>query len=220
MFETEITPIVSGIHARAIHVENAIIKEVTEFVKDHTSLVIEANENIERIKVLEKQNDSLSEEALSTDIMSIIYQMYSVEDDERLRAETSQIVSNYENAFAKLEKENVTYFKQLERKKEECKYDKLSYERSYKEMQKQIDLLKSQLECQKGKGEEIIAKPKMSISQSAHSPLPKEKAKEKVVVETPNVIAPGLYRISTTIASTSTSKTYRAIDKSVKEHPK
>ena len=55
-------------------------------------------------------NDSLYEAVMTTDIMSIILQTYSVQDDERLRAETSEIVSKYENALIKLEKENVSYF--------------------------------------------------------------------------------------------------------------
>jgi hypothetical protein len=100
-----------------------------------------------------------------------------------LRAETSAIVSKYENALIKLEKENVSYFKQLDRKSEECKYDKLSYERAFKNMKEQNDLLRTQLESQKGKGEETkfakpstsekpnvsntVTKPKMSISRFA-----------------------------------------------------
>ena len=111
------------------------------------------------------------------------------------------------------------------------------------------DLLKSQLECQKGKGVDTkLAKPstseKMSISQMVQkqklsisrfapkvddikdltkqvtqTPLPKQKEKNvekgKAVVETSKVIAPGLYRISPTIASTS-----RIDDKCVKDNSK
>ena len=68
-----------------------------------------------------------------------------------------QFVSKYENALIKLEKENVSYFKQLDRKKEECKYDKMSYERAFKNMKEQNDHLRAQLECQKGK--EMDTKP-------------------------------------------------------------
>jgi predicted RNA-binding Zn-ribbon protein involved in translation (DUF1610 family) len=86
-------------------------------------------------------------------------------------------------------------------------------------MQEQIDLLKSQLDSQKGKGEENKStRPKMSIS----TPLPKEneKGKGKAVVENSNVIAPDLNRISPTTVSASTSHTHRAIDKSAKDNPK
>jgi hypothetical protein len=190
---------------------------------------------------------------MSTDIMSIILQTYSVQDDERLRAETSEIVSKYENALIKLEKENVSYFKQLDRKSEDCKYDKLSYERALKNMKEQNDLLRAQLESQKGKGEETkfakpstsekpnvsntVQKPKMSISRFAPkvdekkdltkpvtpTPLPKKSENEKIVdkgkavVETPKVIAPGLFRISPTNASSSTSKTYEGKKDNSKE---
>lgn len=137
----------------------------------------------------------------------------------------------------------MSYFKQLDRKKEECKYDKLSYERALKNMKEQNDLLRAQLESQKGKGEETkfakpstsekpnvsntVQKPKMSISRFAPkvdekknltkpvtpTPLPKKGENDKIVdkgkavVETPKVIAPGLFRISPTNASASTSKT-------------
>lgn len=83
----------------------------------------------------------------------------------------------------KLEKENVSFFKQLDRKSEECKYDKLSYERALKNMTEQNNLLRTQLESHKGKGEETkfakpstsekpnvsntVTKPKMSISRFA-----------------------------------------------------
>ena len=127
------------------------MKETADFVKDHKSLVKQANDCVENIKVLEDLNDSLFEDVLTTDIMSIILQTYSVEDHERLQSETSAIVSKYEKALEKLEKENVSYFKQLDRKSEECKYDKLSYERAYKDMQEQNDLLRAQLGCLKGK---------------------------------------------------------------------
>jgi hypothetical protein len=243
ILENEFAPQINNIHARVIHFEQAFLKETADFVTDHKSLIKKANESFEQINVLENLNDSLFEAVLSTDIMSIILQTYSVHDDERLRAETSEIVSKYENALIKLEKENVTYFKQLDRKKEECKYDKLSYERAFKNMKEQNDLLRAQLECQKGKGEETkfakpstsekpnvsntVNKPKMSISRFAPkvdakkdltkpvtpTPLPKQCEnvkivdKGKAVVETPKVIAPGLFRISPTNAFASTSKT-------------
>ena len=48
---------------------------------------------------------------MSTDIMSLNLQLYSLEDDETLRSETFALVSKYENALTKLEKENVSDFK-------------------------------------------------------------------------------------------------------------
>lgn len=253
VFQNEITIPLNNISASVKNFEQVFLKETADFVKDHKSLVTEANDIRENMIVLEKLNDSLFEAVMTTDIMSIILQTYSVQDDERLRVETSAIVSKYENALIKLEKENVSCFKQLDRKKEECKYDKLSYERAFKNMQEQNDLLRAQLECQKGKGAETkfakpstsekpnvsntVNKPKMSISRFAPkvdekkdltkpvtpTPLPKKSENEKIldkgkaVVETPKVIAPGLFRISPTNASASTSKTN---DKGIKDNSK
>lgn len=104
-------------HARMIHFENAFLSETANYVKDHKSLIKKANESFEQINVLENLNDSLFEAVLTNDIMSIILQTYAFQDDESLRAETTAIVSKYENSLIKLEKENVSYFKQLDRKK-------------------------------------------------------------------------------------------------------
>lgn len=133
ILESDFAPPINAINVRVIHFEQAFLKETADFVKDHKSLVKEANANLQNIKLLENLNDSLFEVVMTTDIMPIILQSYSVEEDERLRAETSEIVSKYENALVKLEKENMSFFKQLNRKSEECKYDKLSYEHAYKE---------------------------------------------------------------------------------------
>jgi hypothetical protein len=152
ILESEFAPQINNIHARVIHFEQAFLKETADFVTDHKSLIKKANESFEQITILENMNDSLFEAVMTTDIMSIIIQTYSVQDDEILRAETSAIVSKFENALIKLEKENVSYFKQLDRKSEECKYDKLSYERAFKNMKEQNDLLRTQLESQTGKG--------------------------------------------------------------------
>jgi hypothetical protein len=142
----------------------------------HKSLIRKANESFEQITVLENLNDSLFEAVMTTDIMSIIIQTYSVQDDERLRAETSAIVSKYENALIKLEKENASFFKQLDRKSEECKYDKLSYERAFKNMQEQNNLLRTQLESHKGKGEETkFAKPSTSEKPNVSNAVSKPK---------------------------------------------
>jgi hypothetical protein len=211
ILESEFAPQINNIHARVIHFEQAFLKETADFVTDHKSLIKKANESFEQITVLENLNDSLFEAVMTTDIMSIIIQTYSVQDDERLRAETSAIVSKYENALIKLEKENVSFFKQLDRKSEECKYDKLSYERAFKNMKEQNNLLRTQLESHKGKGEETkfakpstsekpnvsntVSKPKMSISRFAPkvdvqkdftkpvtpTPLPKQSDNNKIV---------------------------------------
>ena len=95
ILESEFAPQINNIHARVIHFENAFLTEIADFVKDHKSLIKKANESFEQINVLEKLNDSLLQDVMSNDIMSIILQTYSVEDDVRLRAETSAIVSKY-----------------------------------------------------------------------------------------------------------------------------
>ena len=61
-------------------------------------------------------------------------------------------------------------------KNEECKYDKLSYERAFKNMKEQNDLLRAQLESQKGKGEETkFAKPSTSEKPNVSNTVKKTK---------------------------------------------
>lgn len=71
VFENEITIPLNNISARVIHFEQAFLKETADFVKDHKSLVNEANDTRENINVLENLNDSLFEAVMTTD-MSII----------------------------------------------------------------------------------------------------------------------------------------------------
>jgi hypothetical protein len=200
---------------------------------------------------LEKERDELKKDfAKKEDKL-----LEEIVESEHMIAHLEELVVIYlwQIFTIKLEKENVSYFKQLDRKSEECKYDKLSYERAFKNMKKQNDHLRAQLESQKGKGAETkfakpstsekpnvsntVNKPKMSISRFApkvdekkdltkpvnQTPLPKQSENEKIldkgkaVVETPKVIAPGLFRISPTNASASTSKTN---DKGIKDNSK
>ncbi|PWA89320.1 hypothetical protein CTI12_AA112170 [Artemisia annua] len=223
ILESEFAPQINNINARVNHFEKAFLTETVDFIKDHKSLIKKANESIVQINVLENLNDSLLEAVLSNDIMSTILQTHFVKEHERLQSENSAIVPKYENALLKLEKENVSYFKQLDRKSEECKYDKLSYEHAFKNMKEQNDLLRAQLESQKGKGVETkFAKPGLRRNKMLQNRIiiNIEKEVEKAVVEKPKVIAPGLYRISTTTASVSTSKPYGTNDMSLHNNPK
>ena len=47
ILENEFAPQINNIQARIIHFENAFLTETADFVKDHTSLIKQANESLE-----------------------------------------------------------------------------------------------------------------------------------------------------------------------------
>lgn len=167
--------------------------------------------------------------------MFINVQTYSIEDNANLQTGLSIKIIKYKNLLERLEKENTFFSKQLDRKTEECKYNKISYEYAYKDMEKQNDLMKTQLEELKGKNVDTnFRKPstmgtsqvskmfkqhqtlksrfapqvveKNDLTKSVTSQSIPQKEKENVVVKNTYVIAPSLSRISSKTMSKSTSK--------------
>ncbi|GKB27083.1 hypothetical protein Tco_0866484 [Tanacetum coccineum] len=89
--------------------------EAAKFVRDFKSLVKEADESLAKHKALEYEIDRLLKAVVSQDIMSIV-QSNSVVDISNLQTELDQ-----------------------------CKYDKISYDKAYNDMQQKIERLQAQL---------------------------------------------------------------------------
>nr|GEY48658.1 retrovirus-related Pol polyprotein from transposon TNT 1-94 [Tanacetum cinerariifolium] len=107
----ELGPIVNQVNAGVQNFKNHFVKEATKFVRDFKSLTKEADESLDKILVLEKENEHL------------------------LRA--------FEKEYAKL-------YNDWYKKCEECKYDKISYDKAYNNTQHQIEWLQAQLGDIKG----------------------------------------------------------------------
>ncbi|GJV16175.1 hypothetical protein Tco_1361498 [Tanacetum coccineum] len=87
---------------------------------------------------------------VSQDIMSIV-QNPSVVDSSNLQTELDRTKERLENCIIKKENEYAKLWNDWYKKCEECKYDKISYDKAYNDMQQKIERLQAQLEICKGK---------------------------------------------------------------------
>ncbi|GJU73624.1 hypothetical protein Tco_1265029 [Tanacetum coccineum] len=136
----------------AIEVEkvNTVNRKSDKFVRDFKSLAKEADESLAKHKALELEIERLLRAVVSHDIMSIV-QNPSVVDTSDLQTELDRMKERFENCIIKKENEYAKLWNDWYQKCEECKYDKLSYDKAYNDMQQKIKQLQAQLGDQKGK---------------------------------------------------------------------
>nr|GEV38198.1 hypothetical protein [Tanacetum cinerariifolium] len=117
----EITPIINQVNARVQNFEIQFLQEAAKFVRDFKSLTKEADESLDKQKSLELEIERLLKASVSHDIMSIVQNGF-VDVPSDLRTELDQ-----------------------------CKYDKISYDKAYNDMQQKVERLQAQLRDLKGK---------------------------------------------------------------------
>nr|GEU59601.1 hypothetical protein [Tanacetum cinerariifolium] len=91
-FKEEIVPIVNQLDVGVQNVENHFLKEVAKFVRDFKSLAKEVDTSLDKITVLEKENEHLLRAVVSQDILSIV-QSPSVFETSKLQTELEQVES-------------------------------------------------------------------------------------------------------------------------------
>nr|GEY59165.1 copia protein [Tanacetum cinerariifolium] len=106
-----------------------------KFVQDFKYLAKEADESLDKQKSLELEIERLLKESVSHDIMSIVQNSF-VDVPSDLRTELDQYAVLWNNWYTKCE---------------ECKYDKISYDKAYNDMQRKVERLQAQLRDLKGK---------------------------------------------------------------------
>ncbi|GJR61433.1 retrovirus-related pol polyprotein from transposon TNT 1-94 [Tanacetum coccineum] len=79
IFKDEIVPIVNQVDARVQNFENHFVKEATKFVRDFKSLAKEDDDSLDKIKVLEIENERLLRAVVSQDIVSIVQNNFVVD---------------------------------------------------------------------------------------------------------------------------------------------
>nr|GFA85924.1 hypothetical protein [Tanacetum cinerariifolium] len=84
------------------------------------------------------------------DVMNIV-QKESVVDTSDLQTELEHTKERFENCIIKKETEYAKIWNDWYKKCNECKYDKISYDKAYKDMQQKIERLQAQLGDLKGK---------------------------------------------------------------------
>nr|GEX37419.1 retrovirus-related Pol polyprotein from transposon TNT 1-94 [Tanacetum cinerariifolium] len=127
--------------------------EAAKFVGDFKSLTKETDESLAKHKALELEIERLLRAVVSQDIMSIV-QNNSVVDTSNLQTELERTKERFENCIIKKENEYAKLWNDWYKKCDECKYDKISYDKDYKDMQQKIERLQAQLGDLKGKNKD------------------------------------------------------------------
>nr|GEZ01205.1 retrovirus-related Pol polyprotein from transposon TNT 1-94 [Tanacetum cinerariifolium] len=107
------------------------------------SSVEQADESLAKHMALELKIKRLLREVVSQDIMSIVLSI-SVVDTLNLQTELDRTKEKVENCIIKKEKEYVVLWNIWYTKCEECKHDKISYDKAYSDMQQKFKRLQAQ----------------------------------------------------------------------------
>ncbi|GJR94503.1 retrovirus-related pol polyprotein from transposon TNT 1-94 [Tanacetum coccineum] len=150
--------------------------KAAKFVRDFQSLANEADKSLAKHKALELEIERLLRAVISQDIMSIV-QNNSVVDTSNLQTELDRTKERLENCIIKKENEYAKLWNDWYKKCEECKYDKISYDKAYNDMQQKIERLQAQLGDLKGK-----CKDTPCVSDTL-DPLPQKLENENVELE-------------------------------------
>nr|GFB98101.1 hypothetical protein [Tanacetum cinerariifolium] len=105
---------------------------------------IEADSSFAKHKILELKIERLLKAVVSQDIISVM-QNASVVDTSDLQTELERMKERFENCIIKKETEYAKLWNDWYKKCDECKYDKISYDKAYKNMQQKIERLQAQL---------------------------------------------------------------------------
>ncbi|GJZ05090.1 retrovirus-related pol polyprotein from transposon TNT 1-94 [Tanacetum coccineum] len=128
-------------------------EKAAKFVRDFKSLAKEADKSLVKHKALELEIERLLRAVVSQDIMSIM-QSNSVVDTSNLQTELDRTKERFKNCIIKNENEYTKLWNNWYKKCEECKYDKISYDKAYNDMQQKIERLQAQLGDLKGKSKD------------------------------------------------------------------
>nr|GEV64527.1 copia protein [Tanacetum cinerariifolium] len=131
---------------------NTTLKEAAKFVGDFKSLAKEADASLAKHKILELEI-------------------------EHLQTELERTKERFENCIIKKETEYAKLWNDWYKKCDECKYEKISYDKAYKDMQQKIERLQAQLGDLKDKSKDT------SYVSDTRNPLSQNLKKENVELE-------------------------------------
>nr|GEX83917.1 hypothetical protein [Tanacetum cinerariifolium] len=213
----EIFSIVNQVDAKVQNFETQFLKEAAKFVGDFKSLAKKANESLAKHKALELENERLLRAVIYQDIMCVL-QKASVIDTSDLQTELERTKARFENYIIKKENEYAKLWNDCYKKCDECKYDKISYDKAYKNMQQKIKRLKAQLGDLKGKRNP----PKLGETHALSKPVTSNSIptpQESKVVNNDKVIALGMFRINPFKTSREENHVPNTIRASVRKKP-
>ncbi|GJU09637.1 hypothetical protein Tco_1132033 [Tanacetum coccineum] len=146
-------PIINQVDARVQNFKIQFLKEATKFVQEFQPLANEADESLAKHKAVELEIERLLRAVVNQDIMSIVQNNYVV-DTSNLQTELDHTKERFENCIIKKENEYAKLWNDWYKKCEECKYDKISHDKAYNDMQQKIERLQARLGDQKGKSKD------------------------------------------------------------------
>nr|GFC26494.1 hypothetical protein [Tanacetum cinerariifolium] len=156
--------------------EIQFLKEAAKFIGDFKSLAKEADDSLAKHKALELEIKRLLKAVVTQDIMTIV-QNESVVDTSDLQTELERTKERFENCIIKKETEYAKLWNDSYKKCDECKYDKISYDKAYNDMQQKIKRFQAQLGDLKGKSKDT------SCISDTRNPLSQKLEKENVELE-------------------------------------
>nr|GEY81296.1 hypothetical protein [Tanacetum cinerariifolium] len=145
-----IDPIINQVDAKVQNFKIQFLQEVAKFVRDFKSLAKEDDESLDKQNSLELEIERLLKASVSHDIMSIVQNGF-VDVPSDLRTKLDRTKEKLKLCIIKKEKEYAVLWNNWYTKCEECKYDKISYDEAYNDMQQKIERLQAQLRDLKGK---------------------------------------------------------------------
>nr|GFB03923.1 hypothetical protein [Tanacetum cinerariifolium] len=146
-------PIVNQVDAIVQSFKIQFLKEAAKFVGEFKSLANEADASLAKHKALEFEIKRLLKAVVSQDIMNIV-QKESVVDTSDLQTKLERTKERFKNCIIKKGNEYAKLWNDWYKKCDECKYDKISYDKAYKDMQQKIEWLQAQLGDLKGKSKD------------------------------------------------------------------
>nr|GEX20565.1 hypothetical protein [Tanacetum cinerariifolium] len=121
------------------------LEEILQLAQENfKSVAKEADESLPKHKALELEIKRLLRAVVSQDSMSVV-QKDSVVDTSNLQTELERTKERFENCIIRKENEYAKLWNDWYKKCKECKFDKISYDKAYKDMQQKIKRLQAQL---------------------------------------------------------------------------
>nr|GFC45966.1 hypothetical protein [Tanacetum cinerariifolium] len=106
-------------------------------------------ESLAKHKALELEIERLMRAVVSQDIMFVV-QNNSVDETSNLQTELERTKERFEKCIIKKENEYSKLWNDWYKNYEECKFDKISYDKAYNDMQQKIERFQAQLGDLKG----------------------------------------------------------------------
>nr|GEU81214.1 integrase, catalytic region, zinc finger, CCHC-type, peptidase aspartic, catalytic [Tanacetum cinerariifolium] len=148
-------------------------------------------------KALVLEIERLLKAVVSQDIMSVV-QNNSVVDTSNLQTELERTKECFKNCIIKKETEYAKLWNDRYKKCEECRFDKISYDKAYNYMKQKIEWLQAQLGDIKGKSKDTscVSDTLNPLSQKLENENIELEFQESKFVKNDKVIAPGMFRIN------------------------